>query len=168
MGRMTQERRDLRAAGFTRFDGAPCKLGHGTERYVSSGGCVVCHALRTRKWLSENPEKWSGLFSKWRERNVERDRARCLTWQKQNPERARAGIAKRKATLLSRIPAWANADDIAAVYAEAGRISRESGVRHEVDHIVPLQGRLVCGLHVAENLRVITAEENRRKGNRLG
>lgn len=71
-------------------------------------------------------------------------------------------VAKLQAT-----PAWADHDKIAAMYDEARRLTRETGVEHNVDHVVPLRGRLVCGLHVENNLRVITAQVNKLKANKL-
>jgi hypothetical protein len=64
------------------------------------------------------------------------------------------------------MPSWADKQAIAAVYAEAIRITAETGIPHEVDHIEPLLGQNASGLHVHYNLRVITRTENRRKGNR--
>jgi hypothetical protein len=58
---------------------------------------------------------------------------------------------------------WADKTAIKAIYAEAARLTRETGVPHEVDHVVPVQGREVCGLHVENNLQIITREANRRK-----
>lgn len=66
-----------------------------------------------------------------------------------------------------RMPPWADLAAIAKVYAEAARLTAETGVPHHVDHEIPLKGRLVCGLHVAENLRPIPAMDNFRKGNRF-
>lgn len=70
-----------------------------------------------------------------------------------------------RAALLRRTPAWVNLADVYGVYAECARRSKETGVPHHVDHVIPLQGKTVSGLHVASNLRVITARENVRKRN---
>lgn len=73
----------------------------------------------------------------------------------------------RRTRELNATPWWADADAIYSVYKNCERITRETGVKHHVDHIVPLKGRGICGLHVQWNLRVIEARENIRKGNRF-
>lgn len=60
-------------------------------------------------------------------------------------------------------PRWADFAKIAEIIAERDRVSAATGVPHHVDHIYPLAGRWVCGLHVHTNMRVIPAEENLRK-----
>lgn len=72
-----------------------------------------------------------------------------------------------RARMLNRMPSWADKKAIRAFYVEARRLTVETGVVHQVDHIVPLNGREVSGLHVAENLQVITQRENNRKFNYL-
>jgi hypothetical protein len=72
---------------------------------------------------------------------------------------------KRRVARLQRTPLWADQDAIKAIYAEALRLKRETGVEHHVDHIIPLQGELVSGLHVENNLQVLPWRENILKRN---
>lgn len=75
---------------------------------------------------------------------------------------------QRKMALQCSTPAWADLDAIKALYAESRRLTAQTGVKHEVDHIIPIQNRRVCGLHVHWNLRVITKSANARKHARFG
>jgi len=75
--------------------------------------------------------------------------------------------ANRRASKISATPKWVDHKAIAKIYQDAAEIQRITGIEHEVDHIVPLRSKLVCGLHVPANLRVITAKENNRKGNKF-
>ena len=102
-------------------------------------------------YLTADPELW---------------RARQRKWVKANPEKAAAAVVRRRETILRATPAWANLDAIRAIYAEAKRLQEMDGVPRDVDHIVPLRGRNVCGLHVETNLQILTARENRKKGAR--
>lgn len=83
---------------------------------------------------------------------------------------ARASDASRRAAKYHATPKWLTKEQkkaIADVYAEAAIRTAETGVSHVVDHIIPLRGKTVCGLHVPWNLRAITSAENSKKGNRL-
>jgi hypothetical protein len=76
-----------------------------------------------------------------------------------------AKTAGRRAARQQRTPPWSDPVAIRAFYDEALSKSYMTGIKHHVDHIVPLRGRLVSGLHVAANLQVITASENMSKKN---
>ena len=60
---------------------------------------------------------------------------------------------------------WANQEAIAAFYVEAALLTRSTGRVHVVDHIIPLKGRTVSGLHVENNLRIVERFENAKKSN---
>ena len=78
-----------------------------------------------------------------------------------------ARSARRAEAMVRQTPPWASADEIEKVYAEARRMTEATGIPHHVDHEIPLRGDRVSGLHVAENLRVIPADDNIRKGNKF-
>ena len=63
------------------------------------------------------------------------------------------------------MPLWANKDAIKNVYALSKELTVTTGIRHEVDHVIPIKHPLVCGLHVENNLQVISENENRVKSN---
>lgn len=76
--------------------------------------------------------------------------------------RAKGRAAKKLAT-----PSWANRAYIALFYEFANHESDRLGQSVHVDHIVPLQNQFVCGLHCEHNLQLLTARDNKRKGNRV-
>lgn len=79
----------------------------------------------------------------------------------------RARCARRRALRIRATPPWADTDAMRAFYVEAERRTQETGEPHHVDHALPLNSRLVCGLHNQFNLQVLTAKSNLSKGNRL-
>lgn len=75
--------------------------------------------------------------------------------------------ATRRARLRQRTPKWADRSAIGALYEEAQRLTKETGVPHHVDHQYPLAGAHVSGLHVHQNLRVLPATANKQKHNKM-
>jgi 5-methylcytosine-specific restriction endonuclease McrA len=53
------------------------------------------------------------------------------------------------------------------VYKEAARLTGATGIRHEVDHIIPLRHPRICGLHIPANLQILTSDQNKRKSNQF-
>lgn len=71
----------------------------------------------------------------------------------------------RKHGIRQATPKWADMAAMNEIYAQAKRLENQDGVKRHVDHEIPLKGRLVCGLHVQNNLCILTADENMRKHN---
>ena len=91
-------------------------------------------------------------------------------YHKNNRHITNAISAKRRSRKISALSGFntvENLDQIKLIYEKCRDLTRETGVPHHVDHIVALQGKTVCGLHVFWNLQILTAEENIKKGNRL-
>lgn len=86
-------------------------------------------------------------------------------WRKAHPAENAASSMRRYAAKLNATPRWADHEVIAGIYRRAAELTA-TGIPHEVDHIVPLQSPIVCGLHVPCNLQVIPMRENCAKGNR--
>lgn len=107
------------------------------------------------------------IFAARAARLTERREVKRL-WRKNNLGLVLADSANRRAAKLQRTPAWLTEFDllkIKCLYQLAAMRNRESGYDWHVDHIIPLQGANVCGLHVPSNLRVIPAIDNMRKSN---
>lgn len=72
----------------------------------------------------------------------------------------------RRTRLAQATPPWVDMKEMKRVYMDCAHITAATGVEHHVDHIVPIKGRIVCGLHVPWNLRVLPAKLNRQKSNK--
>jgi hypothetical protein len=91
-------------------------------------------------------------------------------WAKENPAKVLQNVKKRKEVFRVRMPKWLTTEQwraINAFYLEADRRTQETGVRHSVDHIVPLRGKTVSGLHVPWNLQVMEHTKNLQKAARF-
>ena len=121
----------------------------------------------SKRYREKNKEKISHYNRKHREENKQYHKDRMKEWHRINKHLSAAYKAKRKACKLYATPCWSDLSTIKDIYLEARRVTDETGVQHHVDHIVPLVSKLVCGLHIPINLRVIPYYENCSKGNRL-
>lgn len=114
---------------------------------------------RAKKWALANPE-----------RTKEANKSRGKKWRDENKPRLAKKQSMRRSAKMQRTPEWLSETDlwvIDEIYELAARRTLATGTEWHVDHIIPLCGETVSGLHVPWNLRVITASENIRKSNQL-
>ena len=100
----------------------------------------------------------------------EKSKKQQLIRQKLRPEIAAACSASRRALKLQRTPAWLTEFDKLknkCLYSIAAMLTRENQEPWHVDHVIPLQGSLVSGLHVPSNMRVLRGTENISKHNKF-
>ena len=124
-------------------------------------------AARKKQYEQANKDR---IVARRAERLEKRREVKRL-WREKNRGLVLAESAKRRAAKLYRTPAWLTEFDllkIKCLYQVAAMRSRESGHAWHVDHIIPLQGEFVSGLHVPSNLQVIPAIDNLRKNNLYG
>jgi len=104
------------------------------------------------EWAANNRDRINKNIKKWKDKN------KALLYFYTSARRAR----KKNAT-----PTWADVERIKHIYAHCHWLNKTFGYNMHVDHIIPLNGKNVCGLHVHNNLQIIPAEENLRKHNKL-
>ena len=121
---------------------------------------------QARARIAKNPGRHNAKSKSWREANLEKSKAIFKKWRDANPGVMAMHAARWRAALVQATPAWANQKKIAEFYETADGLSILTGEWYHVDHIVPLQGKTVRGLHCEANLQVLPEVENIRKGNR--
>ena len=122
--------------------------------------------IKSRKWYYANASAASEKAKKWDTTNPGKRAANRDRWKIQNHTKVLANNARRQANKINATPAWANGAAIERIYLAAKEMTARTGVIHEVDHIVPLRSKRVCGLHVECNLQILPKSENMKKGNR--
>ena len=184
-------RKEAQRTGATHyFTGLPCKYGHIAPR-KTKGTCVECLKV---EWIKSNEfraeyfkqynrrEEVKDKKNEWYEANkeqvmnaakirpIEIKREYQKAWKERNTTWVRADTKARRRKHREATPKWLTKKEKAEIrqlYQIAIIMSKTTGEQYVVDHIVPLRGNDVCGLHVPWNLRVITQEENLKKSNKL-
>ena len=182
---------EAKAAGASHyFTGEPCKHGHTAPR-KTKGACIDClkvewqaaaetraeyfrkynrnEEVKDRKhaWYQENREQVIQAAAT-RPASVLREYRNA--WKENNKVQVRADTKARRRKHRDATPKWLSRkqkSEIRQIYQIAITMTQTTGEQYVVDHIVPLRGEAVCGLHVPWNLRVITQDENLKKSNKL-
>jgi hypothetical protein len=187
---LPKTRAEAKAAGATHyFTGEPCKHGHIAPR-KTKGACVEClkaewqAAAETRADYFQKynrKEEVKDRKNEWYEANREKVIAAASTrpahilreyrntWKANNKTQVLADNKVRRRKHRDATPPWLTRkqkSEIRQLYQIAITMTQTTGEQYVVDHIVPLRGEEVCGLHVPWNLRVITQEENLKKSNK--
>jgi hypothetical protein len=180
-------------AGLKTFTGKPCIKCGGVERSVAQKSCVACNRKNSKKWLDANPMKMREINAAWelahpgdrkdrkarsrpedpeavkRASRARRRLRRChfaakdKQWRVNNRPTVRAKAALRRAKKIQASPPWLTTEHRAEIH----RIYSSCPDGYHVDHIIPLNNPLVCGLHVPWNLQHLAANENIAKSNRF-
>lgn len=130
------------------------------REYSSKVRNSLSRNISVHKYLEAHREELRERSAFYRKNNVEKCRKAVRTWIKKYPYKNAAKEAKRRALKTTAIPLWANLSKIKEIYKLC-----PSGCH--VDHIVPLNGKIVCGLHWEGNLQYLDAQENILKSNNL-
>lgn len=188
---LPKSRAEAKAAGAKHyFTGEPCKHGHVAPR-KTKGACIEClrvdwkqkNVARAEYFRQYNRSEISKeakrkYYEKNRSTVIARAQARTpdvvrlykYKYKNKNPDLYRAHVSFRRRRFRDATPKWLTKEHKRAIrqlYIDAMTVSRVTGVPYVVDHIIPLLGSTVSGLHVPWNLRVITREENLAKSNQL-
>lgn len=132
-------------------------------------GFKAAEASYKKQYRERTVEERAAYMAEWREANREWVAKYSKEYREANKARYNFLCQKRKIDLMNRTPKWLTDDDIwlmSEAYDIAAKRTQLTGVEWHVDHIVPLRGKNVSGLHVPLNLRVITWKENQRKTNK--
>ena len=133
-------RKEAKSKGLKTYTGKPCVICGSTERYIKGCDCKICKVKQYSKNLYNQK-----LMAPYR-----------------SPEK------RLKQNAISNfkhiMPKDADRNQIKEIYLKCREMTKKTGIKHEVDHIIP---RSKGGLHHQNNLQILTKKENRIKGNSL-
>ena len=125
---------------------------------------------RDAQYRKENRDRCRAIIVAWSARNPEKVKAYAKKTKSLNSGRTLAHTVKRRLAKINRTPKWLTTDDqwmIEQAYELAALRTKLFGFSWHVDHVLPLQGKLVSGLHTPYNLQVIPGADNVRKANKF-
>lgn len=166
----SENRKQAILDGKKTYHGVACKKCGSTEKHVSSYSCVACNISRSLPKLFDKE-----LMAKYRTKekvneywSKNRDKKRAINLKYDSTDGGKISnankSAKRRSRVRNQLPNDADFGIIKKIYEECRRLSAETGIPHEVDHIIPIAKG---GLHHQDNLQILTVTENRKKGAKI-
>lgn len=175
------------------FTNKPCKHGHINSRRVSNGVCKICELSenqnngkdRQDRFREAHPYEKTKLvnktddpnyFKNWNKTNKDKvskynkstyAKKAKYNWRQNNKGHQKFLTRKRQKCIKRATPCWANQEAIKQLYIAASEKSTNECSEYQIDHIIPIQGELVCGLHVENNLQILSKTKNLSKGNQF-
>lgn len=123
---------------------------------------------KTAAWAAANPARIAAYAAKRGEHYQANKQHYCAltrSWQVRNSGKVNFYAANRRKACKQATPPWANKFFMEEAYALAALRTELFGFAWHVDHVIPLKGKTVCGLHVETNLAVIPWQDNLKKKN---
>lgn len=132
--------------------------------------CKVCHNKTNVEWIHKNREevrpKLLAYGREYYKKNKDTIKVKAKEYYLEHYDEILKRVSQRPKKLERATPPWADLEKTKEVYVEAAKL-RAAGNDVQVDHIYPLEGKFICGLHIHTNLRIITSIENRTKHNKF-
>lgn len=127
--------------------------------------CIDCARKAASKWYAENKEKKRKYDERRRKEKRFLYRSASKRWRESNPDKKKVDTNCRRRRMRRQMPVWVKPVDMACFYEQSQRVSYCLGTRFVVDHIIPIKGDGVRGLHAPINLQVIPESINAIKSN---
>lgn len=149
------------------FTGVACKHGHVAERYTANKTCCECANTIANKTKAKDRAKYTASSVAWQRKNpiklAQYQRAQNI----KRPGNRNLWTMNYRTAKANRMPKWLNDGqmfELESVYTYCSAL-RKVGLDYHVDHVVPLRGKSISGLHVPWNLQILPGSENMSKGN---
>lgn len=150
----------------------------GRDLGLHLSACKSCISKKSKEYRLEYPDRVKTTNesrkdltkitrAKYRIKNSNHEKLVTKLWRQNNMPIVNSNTARRRSKKLNATPNWVNFEYIKLFYSMSKEAELETGIKHNVDHIVPLQSDYVCGLHCEDNLQVLSNIFNLSKGNRI-